>query len=159
MEKINFINQSTPALNATNLNKLQDNVENAIAEQINTQNTTSDSETYSCNYINGIVESGNNANGYYVKFIDGTIICYGTISNVSTEAGTGTNKTVTLPAILNNTNYNVSINIAGGTAYWAEINYCYSNKTTSTFSLNTWNNGVNDNNNLAFSYVVIGKWK
>ena len=30
MEKINFINNSEPALNATNLNKLQDNVENAI---------------------------------------------------------------------------------------------------------------------------------
>ena len=32
MEKINFINQTTPALNATNLNKLQDNVEDAIEE-------------------------------------------------------------------------------------------------------------------------------
>lgn len=80
MEKINFVNNSTPALNATNLNKLQDNVENAIAEQINTQNTTSDSETYSCNYINGIVESGSNANGSYIKFLDGTMVCYKSIT-------------------------------------------------------------------------------
>lgn len=30
MEKINFINDSVPALNAANLNKLQDNIENEI---------------------------------------------------------------------------------------------------------------------------------
>ena len=28
-----------------------------------TTKTTSDTETYSCNYINGIVESGSNENG------------------------------------------------------------------------------------------------
>ena len=32
MEKINFINNQAPALNATNLNQIQDNVENAINE-------------------------------------------------------------------------------------------------------------------------------
>lgn len=32
MEKINFVNNQQPALNATNLNKLQDNVENSIDE-------------------------------------------------------------------------------------------------------------------------------
>ena len=32
MEKIDFINNSTPALNATNLNKLQDNTEDAIED-------------------------------------------------------------------------------------------------------------------------------
>ena len=59
MEKINFVNNTTPALNATNLNKLQDNVEDAISEleteqntKIKTTQTTSDTDTYSCNYIN-----------------------------------------------------------------------------------------------------------
>lgn len=32
MEKINFINNSEPAINATNLNKLQDNTEDAIKD-------------------------------------------------------------------------------------------------------------------------------
>lgn len=32
MEKINFINNQQPALNATNLNQLQDNVEDAISQ-------------------------------------------------------------------------------------------------------------------------------
>jgi len=34
MEKINFVNDTTPALNATNLNMLQDNVEDAIDDAI-----------------------------------------------------------------------------------------------------------------------------
>lgn len=54
MEKINFINNSQPAINATNLNKMQDNVEDAISEKIKTTETTSDTDTYSCNYINDI---------------------------------------------------------------------------------------------------------
>ena len=45
-----------------------------------TTKTTSDTETYSCNYINGIVESGSNANGNWVKFIDGTMICNCTVT-------------------------------------------------------------------------------
>lgn len=93
MEKINFINQSTPALNATNLNKLQDNVEDAIDEvqsdtntklstdNVKTAQTSSDTDTYSCNYINGIVESGSNSNGNYIKYADGTLICSKTITH------------------------------------------------------------------------------
>lgn len=56
MDKINFQNlpsTSTP-INATNLNQLQTNVENAI---------------------NAVVESGSTANGNYIKYPDGTMIC------------------------------------------------------------------------------------
>lgn len=44
----------TTPLKAFNLNKMQDNIEEAI---------------------NGVVENGSNANGNYVKFEDGTMIC------------------------------------------------------------------------------------
>ena len=37
---------------------------------------TSTTDTYSCNYINGIIESGSNTNGKWAKFADGTLICY-----------------------------------------------------------------------------------
>ena len=59
MEKINFINNQAPALNATNLNQLQTNVENAI---------------------NGVVESGSNNNGSWIKYSDGTMICRKSVS-------------------------------------------------------------------------------
>ena len=37
--------------------------------------TTGVTNTYSCDYINGIVESGSNANGNWIKYNDGTMIC------------------------------------------------------------------------------------
>lgn len=46
-----------------------------IAEVVNTQ-TESDTNTYSCNYINDVIKSGNNSNGNWVKFNDGTMITY-----------------------------------------------------------------------------------
>lgn len=70
MEKIDFINNQQPALNATNLNKLQDNTEDAIQEVQDVANdldtnkldktsvkdvySTSATDTYSCNYVNGL---------------------------------------------------------------------------------------------------------
>ena len=39
-----------------------------------TTKTTSDTETYSCNYVNGIVESGSNSKGSWIKYNDGTMI-------------------------------------------------------------------------------------
>ena len=55
MQKINFENwpSTNSAINATNLNALQDNIEDAISE---------------------IVESGSNKNGNYIKYGDGTMI-------------------------------------------------------------------------------------
>lgn len=59
MEKIDFINNSQPALNATNLNKMQQNIEEAVEEleleqnnKVKTTKTISDTDTYSCNYVN-----------------------------------------------------------------------------------------------------------
>lgn len=53
MEKITFVNENAPYVSAENLNQMQTNVENAI---------------------NGIVESGSNANGRWIKWADGTMI-------------------------------------------------------------------------------------
>lgn len=45
------------------------------SNQIHDAYSTSTTDTYSCNYINSIVESGSNANGDYIKYSDGTMIC------------------------------------------------------------------------------------
>lgn len=57
MEKINFedLPSTKTPIDSTNLNLLQTNVENAI---------------------NGVVESGTNSNGNYIKYADGTMICF-----------------------------------------------------------------------------------
>lgn len=53
MEKMTVVNGKTPA-NAYFMNKLQDNVEDAINETIKTSKTATDTSGYSCNYINNI---------------------------------------------------------------------------------------------------------
>lgn len=63
MEKIEFKNNSEPYLSAENLNKIQDSIENDIDNLKET--------------INGIIESGSNEKGSYIKFPDGTLICTG----------------------------------------------------------------------------------
>jgi hypothetical protein len=67
MEKIVFedLPSTKTPLNANNLNTIQENVETAINE------TNTNLKTL----INGIVESGNNSNGNYIKYSDGTMIC------------------------------------------------------------------------------------
>lgn len=67
MEKIVFedLPSTKTPLNANNLNTIQENVETAINE------TNTNLKTL----INGIVESGENENGEYIKFADGTMIC------------------------------------------------------------------------------------
>lgn len=56
MKKITFVNEDAPYISAENLNQMQTNVESAINE------------------INGIVESGSNSNGSWIKWADGTMI-------------------------------------------------------------------------------------
>ena len=74
MQKITFedLPSTNTPINATNLNAVQSNVEGAFK---NTQ-SNSTTDTYSCNYINSIVESGSNANGNWIKYSDGTMICH-----------------------------------------------------------------------------------
>ena len=50
--------------------------------------------------IGGIIESGSNANGSYIKFADGTMICYG-VKNVTTPTtGSTVLAAVLLPKVL-----------------------------------------------------------
>lgn len=66
LTKIGFNNGSQPAINDTNLNQMQTNIQTAIS----TLETNIDAE------IGQIIESGSNTNGSYIKWSDGTMICY-----------------------------------------------------------------------------------
>lgn len=79
MDKITWINGQaggTP-LSAENLNQMEDNIETAI----------NDVQTYA----EGIVESGTNVNGKYIKYKDGTMVCTKKVTfnnvNVNQQAG------------------------------------------------------------------------
>lgn len=105
--------------------------------------------------VAGIVESGSNENGSWVKFSDGTMICYG-----STSANANSDYyTLTFPCQFIDSNYSISItNI-----------YSYSSNII-------WNTGaLNPNNVILYpriagqatiptvqtmaTYTVIGRWK
>ena len=45
------------------------------SNSISNVKTTGTTNTYSCDYINGIIESGSNEKGNWIKFVDGTMIC------------------------------------------------------------------------------------
>lgn len=58
-------------------NYVNNEVDKLLPENSKTTGTTN---TYSCDYINGIVESGSNEYGNWIKYNDGTMICTRTIS-------------------------------------------------------------------------------
>lgn len=62
------------------------------SNSISNAKTTGTTNTYSCDYINGIIESGSNDNGSWIKFEDGTMICTNryfiqTEGNTTTQSG------------------------------------------------------------------------
>ena len=54
-------------------NYVNNEVDKLLPENSKTTGTTN---TYSCDYINGIVESGSNETGNWIKFVDGTMKTY-----------------------------------------------------------------------------------
>lgn len=174
MEKINFVNDTTPALNATNLNKLQQNVEDAIGDvqtdinnkldKTSVKNTysTSATDTYSCNYVNSIVESGSNTNGTYIKYADGTMICTKQLSGSASfsvwfspiyladvSAGSWPQSFVSLKSV-------VGTNTASQTSIFAIYDPTITSAGTARI-INIANSTGTKNYNL--NIVAIGTWK
>ena len=133
-----------------------------------TTKTTSDTETYSCNYINGIVESGSNENGNWIKYNDGTMICTSVkvAESICNKAWGNLYETSWLqlgkmPQTFISTPYNVSATLtsaSGGKAGFIE----FIDKTTET----SWGQtivarAVSSDTSLIFAInlIAIGKWK
>ena len=73
-------------------NYVNNEVDKLLPENSKTTGTTN---TYSCDYINGIVESGSNENGSWVKYNNGIMICY----NSQFFGSTPVTKTTTVTGI------------------------------------------------------------
>jgi len=110
-----------------------------------------------------IVERGSNANGEYVKFADGTLIC--TYNNTAVASFSISNsygslyqagKNFTLPATYIDTNYAVSCRVSYGTgASWSQG---YAN-TTTIVTLQAWDIVSRDGTATSnVSYLTIGRW-
>lgn len=142
MEKINFINNQAPALNATNLNQMQDNIENAI---------------------NGVVESGSNENGDWVKYMDGTMICTKRVSGTTSATRSwgplyeGEVNCGIYPKTFIDTPKITAVSKLGR----ENIIECFGSSTNnSTFgSLYFLTKDSNQSCNYSFDLIAIGKWK
>ena len=64
--------KTTSDVETYSCNYVNNEVDKLLPENSKTTGTTN---TYSCDYINGIIESGSNENGNWIKFVDGTMIC------------------------------------------------------------------------------------
>ena len=138
-----WVNDSLPAINAENLNKIENQLE---------QNT---------NDIANIIESGSNDNGSWVKYSDGTMICRNifSIANVTfTELATGINysetQTITYPQEFIDNDVSVKVSCRSANFAWAV------NETSIASSFNfTILHTTNVKRTISCNYIAIGKWK
>lgn len=145
MQKINFndLPDTNTPINSSNLNQLQTNVENAI---------------------NGIVESGSNDNGSYIKYADGTMIQRG---NVLAPADVGyADLTYPLPfygakddITLTSNHVYVGGTTYGGTAQILNITVVQKVDLTSGYIYSYLTSGSIASYPRNINWVAIGRWK
>ena len=142
------------------------------SNSISNAKTTGTTNTYSCDYINGIIESGSNENGNWIKYSDGTMICTATklFENVSVTNSWG-NLYETPELLLGNfpqpfistpegincimiTNSNSSGKGSGGF-----VEYIVQTTNTSWGKTAIAKPVSSANSKIGLSLIAIGKWK
>jgi hypothetical protein len=113
-----------------------------------------------------IIERGSNANGEFVKFADGTMLCIpagDTASGIEILAnqGAATPLTVTLPATFADTSFSIGITLGrdSSAATTSQILFYVGSFTTTTFIARAWNlNPATTNQTRQFRYIGVGRW-
>lgn len=113
--------------------------------------STSTTDSYSANYVNSIIESGSNANGNYVKYADGTMICYG-IANTNAEGYITINFPISFTSVPT-----IAVAQASDSETTNMITVKLSTRTTSNFRAACVYSGGYLHQYL--NYIAIGKWK
>ena len=158
--------------NATDLNEIKNvvntnddnttNISNAIGNLSNL-NTTNKNNLVSA--INSVVESGSNANGTYIKYADGTMICIKKIKFTNVVINTVWGSVYETASALNFGDYaqefieipNVSITLADGATCFCSA---FSGRTkTSIGGTWLWKPAVEENGTMTFDVIAIGRWK
>lgn len=133
--------------------------------QVNGTYSTSQSQAYSCDYVNTIVESGSNQYGTWIKYIDGTMICCGKQQHTSarntswgslyvTSKITGASYPMTFTSIKSvaltpEVNSNSVWLITSDEGTTSKLPNFYLTSATSTSSSSTY----------YINYIAIGTWK
>ena len=116
-------------------------------------------------YSDHAIDSGSNANGNYVKFADGTMICYGTDSvtaTINTAWGNIYRSTTLVNAtypIAFTTTPSFEITMKAGNSAWL-INYqASSNDKTASDSYTLSRPESKSSTTYQIQWIAIGKWK
>lgn len=115
------------------------------------------------NFNNGIVESGSNTNSNYIKFSDGTMVCYNQISTTSSLTAyystlTRTNDIgVTFPKTFTNIPY-IAITPIGNQTIGCYIS-TGNPATTTGFATMLFKGNAATATTCIFNYIAIGRWK
>lgn len=126
--------------------------------------SASQTDTYSCNYVNNIVASGSNTNGNYVKYVDGTMICWGNKTGSSSKSdwwgfSDRTDEiSVTYPQEF--TTYpRLTIGTYSSDTTNGSITNVITNQTKTGFKTFTLFAKNSSNNHYDFNFIAVGKWK
>ena len=131
--------------------------------QIHDAYSTSATDTYSCNYINGIVERGSNSLGSFVKFGDGTLICMGNPSGNSNNSDWW--------SFCNRTDEGIQVNfpyafieppesvVCSPANYYGLFSIMLAEINKDNFKFTGLRAKNNSGTGWAFRYQAIGKWK
>lgn len=142
MKKINFVNNDAPYLSAENLNQMQDNIEEAIGE---------------------IVESGTSGGIDYIKYGNGTLIQHFIQTITTSESRNAGGLTyysgevsIDLPIPFVNTSYRIFANVAMANMNYFAQSYGapISNNRMQISFASTEQNGTRP-----IHVFAIGKWK
>ena len=140
--KTTWIDGSAPAINANNLNKIENQLE---------QNT---------NDISSLVQNGSTGtNSSYTKLSDGTLICYGRTDQKDCAANTATTFDVSFAHSFVNNNYSVALSRRNGGNNYISAEERTTNTATSGFTVYAWNGSSTVASALQYDYVAIGRWK
>lgn len=114
-----------------------------------------ENQIYSKSEVDGLIVSGSNANGSYVKYPDGTMICW---ASIAATAGTSVQNSgvKTYPVTFTATPYTFvqHQSLAGVFANY----YVYGNAING-FTLYHIGRSSEDLSGTSFKYLAIGKWK
>lgn len=139
-----------------------DPINNIGSEVVDSLDGNETNKAPSVRAVNGIIESGSNDNGSWIKFADGTLIQYGSKNCTATTSSSGgfthyySQNTFTLPIEFKNTEYKIFPNINSENV--TLINLVYGSvKTTSTYGLNFISSSNNDTRTI--QWFAIGRWK
>lgn len=166
-DKVNLnTNSEIPAENkvsAADMNEIKTSV-NALydtkldADQVVNTQSNSQTDAYSCDYINGKIIDSSSAD--YIKFADGTCIVWGSYDTpITLSASSGDTIVCNLPITMKDTNYVATISKKDGGNGFSYIADTVGTRGTTSFNISLWNNGGANSTVSGYYWQVIGKWK